>query len=103
MGVGQLQRFQHALDATVLAPFAMQGVEDHVGLGGGQHLGDVDAWIDPRDLGPQPLQRIGAFRARDQADLAFRRRAAEQDGDMAAGEWKGHGDSQGGAGLLSHS
>ena len=66
VGVGDGQRLQHALDAAVLAPVAVQGVEADVGLQAGQHLGQVAAGVDAADLGAQPLQRLGAAAAGDQ-------------------------------------
>ena len=84
VGVGDAQRLQHALDAAVLAPLAVQGVEADVGLQLGQHLGEVAAGVDAADLGAQPLQGVGALAAGDQADLALGREPAQQDGDVVA-------------------
>ena len=85
MGVGDLQGLQDALDAAVLAPFPVQGVEDHVRLQGGQHLGQVATGVDVGDLGAQAFERGAALLARRQADLAFGRKAAKQQGDMVSG------------------
>ena len=43
MRVGNFEPLQQALDAAVLAPAAMKGVEHHVGAGLGQARGQVGA------------------------------------------------------------
>uniref|UniRef100_A0A0N4ZGW4 LigA n=1 Tax=Parastrongyloides trichosuri TaxID=131310 RepID=A0A0N4ZGW4_PARTI len=92
VGVGNLQRLKDALDAAVLAPFAVQGVEDHVGLQRGQHLGQIAPGVDARDLGHLPFQGVRAAATRGQRDLAFRRQAAHQDSDMEGVQGRTHGD-----------
>ena len=63
-----------------------RALKHDVGLERGQHLGEVAAGVDAADPGAQPLQRVGAGRAGDQADLALGRQAAHQDGDVKAFE-----------------
>ncbi|MNI55090.1 hypothetical protein D3C73_1100170 [compost metagenome] len=92
MGIGQLQRLEDALDAAVLAPFAVQGVEDDVGLQRRQHLGQVAARVDTRDLADLPLQGVRAAAPRGQRDLAFRRQAAHQDSDVKGVQGRTHGN-----------
>jgi len=91
VGIGKAQRLQHALDAAVLAPFAVQGVEDDVGLQFGQHLGQVSAGVDAGDLADLPFQGLGAHLPRAQGNLPFGRQPAHQDGDVQVCERAGHG------------
>src|SRR5690606_5261431 len=48
--------------------------------------------VDARDLGRLPFQSIRAAAARGQRDLAFRRQAAHQDGDMEGVQGRTHGN-----------
>ncbi len=95
MREAQAERLQHALDAAVLAPLAMQGVEADVGLQLAEHLGHVAPGVDAADPGAQPLQGVGALAAGDQADLPFGGRPAHQNGDVLSGERRGHGGLNG--------
>ena len=91
MGIGDGQGLQHPLHAAVLAPGAVQGVEGGVRLDPRQDLGHVAPGVHFADLGAQSSQGVGAGLARHQRYVAFRRKAAHQDGDVAAGEGQGHG------------
>jgi len=42
MGVGHGQHFEHALDAAILAVFAMQGVEHHVWAAAADRPQEID-------------------------------------------------------------
>ncbi len=91
MRVPQPERLQDALDAAVLAPLAVQGVEADVGLQPAEHLGHVAPGVDAADLGAQAFERIGALAAGDQAHLPFGGKPAQQNGDVVSGERRGHG------------
>ena len=91
VAVGDLKGLEDALDAAVLAPLPVQGVENDIGLEGGEHLGEVAAGVDAGDLGARPLQAIGAGRAGDQGNFPFGGQAAEKNSDVVAGETGGHG------------
>ena len=84
MGVGDALDFQDALQRAVLAGRAMQHVEGDVGLERLQHGRDFAADIDARDAEALPLQRVGAGLAGTQRNLALRRPASHQDGDVLA-------------------
>ena len=90
MGIGQTEGLQHALNAAVLAPGAVQGVEADIGLQVGENRGEIAPGVDAADPGAQPVQGVGAGAARGQAHLALRRQSAHQHGDMTAGEGKRH-------------
>ena len=67
MRIGDFQRFEHALDAAVLAPLAVKRIETGIGLENGKAVGDVAVHVDGRDLIAEAAQarsrrprRIGA-------------------------------------------
>ena len=84
MGVGNAEDFQDALQRAVLARPAVQHVEGDVGLERAQHGRDVAADIDAGDAVAGALERVGAGLAGAQRDLALRRPAAHQNGDVLA-------------------
>ena len=95
MGVGNLQRLQHALDAAVLAPGAVQAIQHHVGFDqAGQHIGQVAPGVHAADPHALPLQRLGALFPRRQRHLALGGQTAHQDGDVKRLEGAGHGRLQ---------
>ena len=69
MRIGNAQPFQNALDAAILAPTAMQGVETDVGFDFGQAHGQIGAAIDLDHLISCRPQGIGACAPRDKRNL----------------------------------
>ena len=65
MRIGDAKPFQQALDAAILAPAAMQGVEADVGAQFGQPRRQIGAAIDLRHLVTSLPQGLGAFAPRD--------------------------------------
>ena len=90
MGIRNAERFQHALDAAVFAPDAVQGVEGDVRLKLGQDGSQVAAGIDLGNAIAGGAQCLGALPARHQGNLALRRESAHENGDMAFGRIAGH-------------
>ena len=82
MAVGNAENFQHALQRAVLAGPAVQHIERDVGLGGGQRRGDVTAGVDRGDPIAEAAKRFGAGLARAQRDVALRRPAPHQNGNV---------------------
>src|SRR5215469_9206539 len=78
MAIGDLQQFEHALHATVLAPPAVQCVQDLVGCFTVQALGEVGTGIDLDDFISFLAKRLCAGPAGYKADISFRRKAAEE-------------------------
>ena len=91
MGVGNPQGLQHALDAAVLAPGAVQTVQHHVGPDqAGQHIGQIPSSVHTADSYALPLQRARTLLARREGHLPLRGKATHQDGDMKVFESAGH-------------
>ena len=90
MGVGHRQHLEHALDAAILAVFAVQGVEHHVGPAAAGRPQEIDQRAQVAldvvfdDLVAAFAQALGAGLAAHQRDLALGRPAAHQDRDLAA-------------------
>ncbi len=85
MGVGHPQQFEQALHAAILAPAAMQRVEDDIGRGGAK-LGGRDRRPWDRSRRPRSLRSRSALaqpRPLIEAHLAFGRAPAHQHGDAA--------------------
>ena len=82
VGVGEPHHFQEALDAAVLTPAAVQGVEADIGLQLGERRGQIAIDVDARDAKALALQRVGAFPAGRQRHLALGRPAAHEDSDV---------------------
>ena len=82
MRIGNFERFENGGSAAILAPFAMKCVEGNVWL---EVLQDVDDLfsgdVDGDDLEAGPAQGVGAAFACREADGAFGRPAAHEDGD----------------------
>src|SRR5208337_562532 len=93
MRVGDFERLEHALDAAVLAPFAVKRIETGIGLENGKAVGNVPVHVDGRNPIAEVLQRACAGRAGPERNIPFRRPAAHQDRDMelrchsAAASW----------------
>src|SRR6056297_3212237 len=81
MGVGDAHPFQQALDAAILAPAAVQGVENDVGFDLGQALREVGAGIDLDHVISLAAQRLGAALTRAERHLALGGGATHQDHD----------------------
>src|SRR6185437_6838488 len=82
MGVGNPQKFQHALNAAIFAPPAMQRVEHHVRLGG-EELGFESLAVVDLDHDETFLaQSLRAGTPRDQAHFAFGGQPAQEHGDF---------------------
>jgi hypothetical protein len=71
------------LDGTVLAAAAVQNVEHPVAAGAREHLGDIGAHIDGRDVDAARAQRLQHGAPADQRDFAFGRQTAHQQCDLA--------------------
>jgi hypothetical protein len=78
MGVGNGEPLEQALDAAVLAPAAVQGVEDDVGLRGRQRRREIRRGVDLDDLESLSPQRSRALATRRERYLALGRMAAHQ-------------------------
>ena len=104
MGVGQAEGLQDALDAAVLSPDSVQGVEADIRGDTDQHLGQVAASIDPGHPGAQAFEGVSAGGTGDQAHLALRGQAAKKDRDVPTGQgagirlWHGRTPGEGRAG-----
>ena len=75
---------EHTLDQAILAPLAMQGIEDDVRFGLGQLLRQVPARINLDDVIASSPQPLGAGRAGDQGHIPFRRQSAEKNRNTLA-------------------
>ena len=64
MGIGDAQPFEQALDAAILAPAAVQCVEDDIGAVVPQARGKVGAGIKLDHLAPCLTQCRGTFATR---------------------------------------
>ena len=82
MGVGNAQNLEHALDRSVLADLAVQGVEGDVGLEARQGVGDRAIDVDAGDAVAGGLERVGALPAGVQRHRTLGRPAAHQDRDV---------------------
>ncbi len=82
MRIGDFQRLKHALDAAVLAPFAVKRIETGIGFEKRKPVGDVAVHVDGRNPIAEVLQRACAGRAGSERNIPFRRPAAHQDRDM---------------------
>ena len=82
MGVGNAEDFQQALQRAVLAGPAMQHIERDVGFGGAQGRRDVAGDVDRGDPVAEAPKRCGAGLAGAQRNVALRRPAPHQNGDV---------------------
>lgn len=90
MGIWQSKPFQNALNGAVLAIATVQGVEHDIRRclpQRGDRHSDIGACVDRRDGVSGFTQRGRNSRATAQADTAFVRDAALQDGHMDAHAW----------------
>src|SRR4051812_3720641 len=78
MGIGDTQPLERALDAAILAPAAMQGIEGAIGFRLEKLRGRIFGRIDLNDIEALFAQRLCTARSRRKAYLAFRRAAAQQ-------------------------
>src|SRR5690606_32253758 len=82
MSVGNAHQVHHALDGAVLAGNTVERVEHHVGPGLVQPQRDLAIHVDPRDLVPARLERLGDALAAHQRHRPFAGPAAHEDGDV---------------------
>jgi hypothetical protein len=78
MRVGNAQPLQNALNAAILAPAAMQGVEADGRLDVSKACRQIGAAIDPRHLVTSLPQGLGAFAPRDKRHLPLRGKPTHQ-------------------------
>ena len=78
MGVRDTQHFQEALNAAVFPTPPMQCVENHVGRSVAKLVRQIAARINFSDVVTRFTERVGAFAARDERNLALGRPAAFQ-------------------------
>ena len=82
MRVGNSQDFEHALDRSVFADAAVQGIEGDIRPELGENLGDVARHVDSGNAVAARLQGVGAAAAGIERDRPLGGPAAHQNRHM---------------------